>query len=99
MEILKNCGERLSWISLHGYWDFHKGRNELAGYESCMAYTQGLDKPVRQVKGLLTALGLEDRIKIAYDEWNLRAWYHPNIMDLYQGLRRRNTFTLGMITM
>ena len=85
MEILKNCGERLSWISLHGYWDFHKGRNELAGYESCMAYTQGLDKPVRQVKGLLTALGLEDRIKIAYDEWNLRAWYHPNIMDLYQG--------------
>lgn len=84
MELLKNCGERLAWMSIHGYWDFHNGKNELANYEQCMAFTQDLDKPVRQVKGLLTALGLE-HIKIAYDEWNLRAWYHPNIMDLYQG--------------
>ena len=85
MELLKSCGERLSWISIHGYWDFHKGKNELESYEECMAYTDDLDTPVRQVKGLLTVLGLEKNIKIAYDEWNLRAWYHPNIMDLYQG--------------
>jgi len=85
MEILKNCGERLSWISLHGYWDFHKGTNDLESYEECMAYTDDLDAPVRQVKSLLTVFGLEKDIKIAYDEWNLRAWYHPNIMDLYQG--------------
>jgi len=85
MEILKNCGERLSWISLHGYWDFHKGSNDLESYEECMAYTDDLDAPVRQVKSLLTVFGLEKDIKIAYDEWNLRAWYHPNIMDLYQG--------------
>lgn len=85
MEILKNCGDRLSWISLHGYWDFHKGKNELETYEECMAYTDDLDAPVRQVRGLLTVFGLEKNIKIAYDEWNLRAWYHPNIMDLYQG--------------
>ncbi len=86
MEILKNCGERLSWISLHTYWDFHKGKNELESYEECMTYTEDLDAPVRQVKGLLSAFGLENKIKIAYDEWNLRAWYHPNIMDLYQGI-------------
>ena len=43
-----------------------------------------LDRPVRRVRGLLEALEM-DHIKIAYDEWNLRAWYHPNIMDLYQG--------------
>lgn len=84
MELLKACGERLSWMSIHGYWDFHKGKNELQTYEQCMVYTENLDKPVRQVKGLLTALGLE-HIKIAYDEWNLRAWYHPNITDIYQG--------------
>ncbi|MBQ8041399.1 MAG: alpha-N-arabinofuranosidase, partial [Lachnospiraceae bacterium] len=52
MEILKNCGERLSWISLHGYWDFHKGTNSLESYEECMAYTDDLDAPVRQVKSL-----------------------------------------------
>lgn len=85
MEILKNCGDRLSWISIHTYWDFHNGKNELADYEHCMVYTEDLDAPVRQVKGILCALGYEKSIKIAYDEWNLRAWYHPNIMDLYQG--------------
>ena len=85
MEILKNCGDRLSWLSIHGYWDFHNGKNELASYEDCLKYTEDLDAPVRQVKGLLSAFGYEKRIRIAYDEWNLRAWYHPNIMDLYQG--------------
>lgn len=80
MELLKACGERLSWISIHGYWDFHNGKNELADYENCLIYTEDLEKPVRQVKGLMTALG-HDHIRIAYDEWNLRAWYHPNVMD------------------
>jgi len=84
-EILKNCGDRLDWISLHGYWDFHEGQNKLADYETCMKYTYNLDAPVKQVKGLMSALGYS-HIKIAYDEWNLRAWYHPNIMDLYQGV-------------
>ncbi len=84
-ELIKSCGERLSWISIHGYWDFHQGKNQLESYEDCMKYIEDLERPVKQVKGLLTALG-HDHIRIAYDEWNLRAWYHPNIMDLYQGL-------------
>ena len=83
-ELLKKCGERLDWISIHGYWDFHEGRNHLADYDTCLAYMKDLDKPVRRVRGLLEALEM-DHIRIAYDEWNLRAWYHPNIMDLHQG--------------
>ena len=84
-ELLKKCGERLSWISIHGYWDFHEGKNHLADYRTCLGFMKGLDKPVRRVRGLLEALEM-DHIRIAYDEWNLRAWYHPNIMDLYQGM-------------
>ena len=83
-ELLKKCGERLDWISIHGYWDFHEGKNHLADYETCLTYMKDLDRPVRRVRGLLEALEM-DHIKIAYDEWNLRARYHPNIMDLYQG--------------
>lgn len=85
VELLKRSGSRLSWISLHTYWDFHKGRNELQGYESCMAYTQDLEKPVRQIRGLLSAMDME-HIKIAYDEWNLRGWYHPNTARLSLGV-------------
>ncbi len=83
-ELLKKCGERLSWISIHGYWDMHEGKNHLADYNTCLSYMKDLDKPVRRVRGLLEALDMT-HIQIAYDEWNLRAWYHPNIMELYQG--------------
>ena len=84
-ELLKKCGERLSWISIHGYWDFHEGKNHLADYRTCLGFMKDLEKPVRRVRGLLEALEM-DHIKIAYDEWNLRAWYHPNIMETAQGL-------------
>ena len=83
--LLKSCGDRLDWISIHGYWDYHEGKNRLADYDTCMGYISDIERPVRQVRGLLEALGLS-HIRIAYDEWNLRAWYHPNIMDAYQGL-------------
>ncbi len=86
-ELLKKCGERLSWISIHGYWDMHEGQNKLADYETCLTYMKDLDKPVRRVRGLLEALDMT-HIRIAYDEWNLRAWYHPDIMELYQGLTK-----------
>lgn len=29
--------------------------------------------------------GLEKKIKIAYDEWNLRSWHHPNVHSIKQG--------------
>ena len=35
-----------------------------------------LDDVVRKVRGLLDAFGIGKKIKIAYDERNLRGWYH-----------------------
>jgi alpha-N-arabinofuranosidase len=43
-----------------------------------MAYTNILEDDVSRVRGLLTAMGLQNHIRIAFDEWNLRGWYHPN---------------------
>ena len=37
---------------------------------------------IDRVRAYLIALGYEKRIKIAFDEWNLRAWFHPNLMDI-----------------
>ena len=83
--LLRRCGDRLDWISLHKYWDMMTEDNTFADYEQVMALTDDLDADLRRVRGLLMALGLEKRIKIAYDEWNLRSWHHPNIMGAYQG--------------
>jgi len=82
LDLLQSCAQHLDWISIHGYWDMIHQDNNYANYTETVAYTADLEEPVRKVRGLLMALGLEKRIKIAFDEWNLRGWYHPNIHNL-----------------
>ena len=83
--LLKHCGEYLDWISVHEYWDFLEEKNNCSNYEQSMAYTGRLTGTVDKVRGLLTAMGLEKRLKIAFDEWNLRGWHHPNAFTIRQG--------------
>ena len=85
LRLLERCAPWLDWISIHKYWDMTTEEDEPANYEQVMAFTNDLDADLRRVRGLLMALGLEKRIKIAYDEWNLRSWHHPNIMGATQG--------------
>lgn len=79
MEILRCAGKYLDWVSIHQYWDAIHATNDHATYEQAMAYTADLDASLRRTEGLLAATGFEDRIRIAFDEWNLQGWYHPGI--------------------
>ena len=93
---LDRVGFALNWVSLHGYWDFvYKGsldfgsasgpgadHNEKnAGYEACMRKIGSISVPIDRMRGLLAATGFDRSIKIAFDEWNLRGWYHPYILE------------------
>ena len=93
LNLLKNCGSYLKWVSLHGYWDMVPEKNELANSTQCMAYTDQVDRAVKDVRGLLTALHLEKNIKIAFDEWNLRSWHHPNVHTIQQGIDKDSYIT------
>lgn len=86
--LLESCGEFLDWISIHEYWDEIQQTNDYADYEQVMAYTDRIGRSIDKVRGLLTAMNLEKRIKIAFDEWNLRGWYHPNVHTVRQGLTK-----------
>jgi alpha-N-arabinofuranosidase len=79
VNLLKNAGERLSWISIHQYWDGLWQDNHYADYGACMSCTSVLDREVKKVRGLLEAMDLDKKIRIAFDEWNLRGWHHPNV--------------------
>ena len=79
INLLQNAGERLSWISIHQYWDGLWQKNDYADFQSCMAFTNTLDSQVKKVRGLLAAMDLDKKIRIAFDEWNLRGWHHPNV--------------------
>lgn len=85
IDLLKNAGAHLNWISIHKYWDMMANENNPADYEQCMAFTSDLDNDLNKVRGLLMAMGLDKQIKIAYDEWNLRSWHHPNVHTIKQG--------------
>ena len=88
VNLLRRCGQHLDWISLHKYWNLMAQENSFADYAQSMAYTNDLDGDLNRARGLLTAFGLEKRIKIAYDEWNLRGWHHPNVHTIRQGVTK-----------
>lgn len=88
LTLLREAGEFLDWISIHQYWDAINQTNDYANYEESMAYTYRISHSIEKVRGLLTAMNLEKKIKIAFDEWNLRGWYHPNVHTIKQGVTK-----------
>ncbi|MDO4562401.1 MAG: alpha-L-arabinofuranosidase C-terminal domain-containing protein [Clostridia bacterium] len=82
LNLLRSAGQLLDWVSIHDYWDFSPDGVQHASYEEVIAKTgKRLSRSIDRVRSYLTALELHDKIKIAYDEWNLRGWYHPNVMN------------------
>jgi len=93
LNLLRLCGENLDWISIHEYWDMMTETHAPASYEQCMAFTHLIDHSVHEVRGMLAALRLDGRIKIAFDEWNLRSWHHPNVHTIRQGVDKNSYIT------
>ena len=93
LNLLQHAGPFLDWISIHEYWDMMPEVQNPATYEQCMAYTDRIDHSVREVRGMLAALRLEGKIRIAFDEWNLRSWHHPNVHTIAQGIGRDSYLT------
>ena len=93
LNLLQNCGRYLNWISIHEYWDMMPEENSPASYEECMAFTDKIDHSVNEVRGILAALKLDDKIKIAFDEWNLRSWHHPKVHSYPLGVGKDSYLT------
>ena len=59
--------------------------SEFAASLSSIGVSYRIGHSIDEVRGLLTAMKLDRKIKIAFDEWNLRGWYHPNVHTIRQG--------------
>jgi alpha-N-arabinofuranosidase len=91
--LLREAGHLLDWISIHGYWDGLWQDNNLSPYEKCMTFTLEIEKEILAVKYILGAFGYLGKIRIAFDEWNLRGWHHPHVnspTEDYVTPRRKN---------
>ncbi len=76
--MLKAAGRYLDFISIHYYWDalWQHGTHP-SPYLKCMLAGPIPEQHIKQAVDLLNASGFGDKIKIAFDEWNLRGWHHP----------------------
>ena len=75
--LLETAGEHLDYISVHNYW-FARA-NTLPEYDYLTAITKS-EWPEAYIRLVIDSLAESDRgshLKIAFDEWNLRAWQHP----------------------
>ena len=91
LELLKYAGTYLDWISIHGYWEGAADGVSFSDYNTMMLRTgEDLHLSIDKVRAHLTAMGLEKKIKIAYDEWNLRGWYHPYVIDMWNREDKRH---------
>ena len=80
-KVLHAAGDLLDWVSIHGYWSFASDEGVFeTGYDNLVARAFEPEERIVTVKHILGSLGYLDKLRIAFDEWNLRGWCHPNFM-------------------
>jgi alpha-N-arabinofuranosidase len=74
MPLLKAAGQDLEYMAVHQYW---LRTEKPTPFKSCMGFSSSPEKTITSVISLIEEAGFRGKIKIAYDEWNLRGWHHP----------------------
>jgi alpha-N-arabinofuranosidase len=78
LSLLRQAGEFLDFVAIHGYWDLLFSENNPSDYATCMLWSLvPEERDIHHLENAMGLLGLGDKLKIAFDEWNLRSWHHP----------------------
>jgi alpha-N-arabinofuranosidase len=75
--LIEQTGDYLDYVSIHSYGLQRADDLPKYDYLSAIMKSEEPEAFIDRVSKSLKAAGSGDRIKIAYDEWNLRAWQHP----------------------
>ena len=77
LPMLEQAGEYLDYISIHNYYLKLWQDNTTPDYMSSIMQSDQPEVYIRDAIEALDEAGYRGRIKIAFDEWNLRGWHHP----------------------
>jgi len=77
LPLLKEAGQHLDYVAVHKYWLGYWGENKMPDYMTCIMPSVGPEQTITSVIDILEEADYRGRIKIAFDEWNLRGWHHP----------------------
>jgi alpha-L-arabinofuranosidase len=75
--LLRAAAAQLDLLAIHGYAVLRDG----AGYLESIAQFGFAESRISRAEDAIRLLGLQDQIKIAFDEWNPRAWNFPGFDD------------------
>ena len=90
LPLLKTAGYLLDYVSIH---DYYGGGPNQRPYLEWMMKTSRPEATIVQTIGILKKAGFGGgKIGIAFDEWNMRGWYHPRGRDgrMDHAERRKN---------
>jgi len=77
---LKVAGSKLNYVSIHGYWDKLWANPQTSDYLTAMSWSRMPEDQIVEMKEILSK-STSRHVRIAFDEWNLRSWHHPNAPD------------------
>jgi alpha-N-arabinofuranosidase len=75
--LFQTAGKHLDIISVHEYWVANFQKHHTPDYLTCMMLAEKPDAHFGAAIRSLDSGGVRGRIRIAFDEWNLRSWHHP----------------------
>lgn len=78
LSLLKAAGRYLDLVSIHGYWDQIHQVNTPSDFLTAMMQTEKPERMIEETRHVIGAAGLSGKVRIAFDEWNLRGWHHPD---------------------
>jgi alpha-L-arabinofuranosidase len=78
LRLLRVAGPYLDFVSIHGYWDPLWQVDRPSDYLGSVSRTAEPEAAIRMTEQVVAVAGFEGRIGIAFDEWNLRGWHHPD---------------------
>lgn len=77
LPLLAAAGDALDYLAVHEYWLGYWSKNATPPYRECIRPSAGPERTIQTMLGILDEAGCRGRVKIAFDEWNLRGWHHP----------------------
>lgn len=77
LPLLAAAGKHLQYIAVHEYWHGFWSKNGTPLFKDSIKVSEGPEKTLQTMLGILDKAGCRGRVKIAFDEWNLRGWHHP----------------------
>jgi len=75
--LIETAGKYLDYVSVHNYWLARGNTLPRYSYMEAITKSECPEAYIALVCKSLDDVGVGGRIKVAFDEWNLRAWQHP----------------------